>query len=100
MQTALFVCRLTRSLPSTKGKAEVAQYQVVHQQVTVLLDGGATPQVFRVAAPAGKDPFSGGWKSPVFGRLTDSYPDGAEWVFSFRGISEQDFTVDLYVTCL
>lgn len=79
----------------------MAQYQVVHQQVTVLdSGGGSVPQVFRVTAPTNKDPLSGGWKSPVFHRLIDSYPDGADWVFSFMGGTGADFNVDLYVTCL
>jgi hypothetical protein len=79
----------------------MAHYEVVHQQVTVLLDNsGSTPQVFRVPAATGKDPFAGGWKSPVFHRLIDSYPDGSDWVFSFTGVSGGDFDVDLYVTCL
>lgn len=53
-----------------------------------------------MTATTGKDPFAGGWQSPVFHRLIDSYPDGSDWVFSFMGISAGDFDVDLYVTCL
>jgi hypothetical protein len=78
----------------------MAQYEVIHQQVTVPQDNASQPVEFRLTAPTGKDPLAGGWKTNAVNRLRYSYPDGADWVFVYLADSNGDFTVDLYVTCL
>lgn len=81
-------------------------HEVVTDTVTVARDNGDVGrQAFRVAAPSGKVPISGGCDLPYapggdLGRLLGSYPDGDEWVFVFLGYSGGSFNVNLSVVCL
>lgn len=74
-------------------------YEVVTDTVTLLADNGSIGrQEFRIAAPTGKVPLSGGYASttvPV--RVDASYPDGDDWVFEFVNGDNANHLVDIYL---
>ncbi len=84
-------------------------YEVVTDAVNVP-DSGSVHE-FRVSAPTGKKPVSGGfninWTDyPVYRHQTAnylkaSYPDGDDWVFEFVNAGVLNgYDVDLYAVCI
>jgi hypothetical protein len=85
-------------------------YEVVTSSSAADISGSSDGAVleFRLTAPTGKLPLSGGFagvhntnssdvRGPV---LMASYPDGQDWVFKFfRGGSAAVSSVDLYMVC-
>lgn len=75
-------------------------YEVVSQSETVS-QGASGLATYRVTAPTGKVPVSGGWSSTVLDIIESSYPDGDDWVFVFknRDISG-GYGITLSVVCI
>jgi hypothetical protein len=79
-------------------------YEVVSAQVTIQLDNGNLGlQQFRLTAPSGKKPLSGGFRTsftpgswPV--HIASSYPDGQDWVFEFIGEATASHVATIYLT--
>lgn len=80
-------------------------YEVVTDTVTV----GVSPPdavTYRLTAPTGKKPVSGGVKNPTspnlhsYNNVISSYPDGNDWVFVFLQPGTSSYDVDIYAVCV
>lgn len=80
-------------------------YEVVTDTVTIAVSPPDTVE-YRLTAPTGKKPVSGGVKNPTspnlrsFNNVIASYPDGDDWVFVFLRSSTSSYDVDIYAVCV
>lgn len=83
-------------------------YEVITDTENVPESGSSAKTTFRLTAPTGKKSISGGVRfvadspqDPDYQLMHASYPDGNDWVFIMRGISQTGgYDVQLYAVCV